>query len=418
MRRASYIFFLAACGTPPAPPHTPGVQEGFAWDYEVRVEWGEQPILHASAVFRDASARLRIDDDAEDFVEGLERIDGTKIALGDRCAAPCRVRWRVDLGRLAHVRKDVDVALDAGGAIFSPPSSWLVRPATAPEGARYRLHVTTTPPIRFVTRTLEAPAASLDDPPFAAFGELDVRHVGSLDAVIAPRLALSHDLVATWLEKEAGAIGAYLEHAPKGVVFFAPGTQDVTRGKTFRTSVLIRVGTSITPKNLLDDWVLAHELLHLSLPGAPQEHAWFNEGLATYVEPIARARAGLVTPEKVWTDFAEGLPRGRGTGSLVGATDFDRIYWGGAALFLAADVLARHENRALDDCMRKAAASADGETTWPIERWLDLCGMKDVSAIDDAKMMSSLGVVRDGKTVRFDDRATNARIRIAITRPR
>ena len=38
--------------------------------------------------------------------------------------------------------------------------------------------------------------------------------------------------------------------------------------------------------------MLVHELVHHGMPNLADEHHWMEEGLATYVEPIARAQAG------------------------------------------------------------------------------------------------------------------------------
>jgi hypothetical protein len=51
-------------------------------------------------------------------------------------------------------------------------------------------------------------------------------------------------------------------------------------------------------------------MVHLAFPSVPQNHHWIEEGLATYVEPIARARGGNLTAEKIWVDMVEGMPQG------------------------------------------------------------------------------------------------------------
>jgi hypothetical protein len=372
------MLFLVACAAPPA--HTPAAEEGFAWDYEVRV--GKDFSLEGVATFRGADGALHVDEDAQAFVTDLAiEVDG-KWRATDRadpraCARACRVRWRMKLRELARARADVDVALEAGGAIFSPASTWLVRPTIVPEGARYRIRSNAS----FVTGTYEAPASSLEEAPFAAFGPLRTHGVLEVQIAVAPSLALSDRDITDWVGKEQHVIGRYLKRLVHGMIFVAPGTQNVTRGKTVGTSILIRLGTTITTENLLEDWVLAHELLHAALPGAPPEHSWFNEGLATYVEPIVRARAGLVAKEKTWKELAEGLARGKPKGgaeaTLIGSRDFDRIYWGGALFFFVADALVREETnnaRSLDDCLRAVAATdANGEATWPIEKFLNEC---------------------------------------------
>jgi hypothetical protein len=41
-----------------------------------------------------------------------------------------------------------------------------------------------------------------------------------------------------------------------------------------------------------------------------REHPWIEEGIATYVEPIAGLQLGQIRTAKVWGDLVEGLPYG------------------------------------------------------------------------------------------------------------
>lgn len=87
------------------------------------------------------------------------------------------------------------------------------------------------------------------------------------------------------------------------------------------------------PDDLRRDWVVAHELVHLGFPSVDESHHWMEEGLATYVEPIARARAGQLLAAKVWSDLVEGLPQGLpapGDRGLDHTPTWGRTYWGGA----------------------------------------------------------------------------------------
>ena len=63
-----------------------------------------------------------------------------------------------------------------------------------------------------------------------------------------------------------------------------------------------------------------------------ESHHWIEEGLATYVEPIARARAGGLTPQKVWGDMVDAMPQGLpkpGDRGLDFTHTWGRTYWGG-----------------------------------------------------------------------------------------
>ena len=94
----------------------------------------------------------------------------------------------------------------------------------------------------------------------------------------------------------------------------AAGAPGVRGGQTFPGEVpLIRVnaGRSSSETELLrKDWVLVHEMIHLAFPWMDGKHNWMAEGLAVYVESIARLQAGHLQPQQVWGDFAKMMPRG------------------------------------------------------------------------------------------------------------
>ncbi len=50
---------------------------------------------------------------------------------------------------------------------------------------------------------------------------------------------------------------------------------------------------------------MTHEMVHLSIPSMQRRHHWFEEGVATYVEPIARVQSGQLHTAKIWADLAE-----------------------------------------------------------------------------------------------------------------
>ena len=131
--------------------------------------------------------------------------------------------------------------------------------------------------------------------------------------------------------------------------------------------------------SLADDWLLTHEMIHLALPSLAERHQWLEEGLATYVEPIARARAGNLTLEQVWHDFIVGLPQGQpqaGDRGLDGTPTGGRTYWGGALFCLRADVTIRQRtgNRfGLEHSLRAIfAAGGSIDRDWTIDRVIEV----------------------------------------------
>ena len=106
---------------------------------------------------------------------------------------------------------------------------------------------------------------------------------------------------------------------------------------------------------------------------------WLSEGIASYVEPIVRVRAGTLAPEKLWRDLVEGLPQGlpeAGDEGLEKTHTWGRTYWGGSLYCLLADLRIREQTgnaRSFDDVMRAVVATgADVESHWEVARLLDV----------------------------------------------
>lgn len=122
--------------------------------------------------------------------------------------------------------------------------------------------------------------------------------------------------------------------------------------------IRIDVGEDVNPETLRRDWILVHEMVHLAMANVPQEHAWLLEGLATYVESIARAQRDHLTEEQVWRYFIERMPQGLpqlGDRGLDHTPTWGRTYWGGAIFCMLADIEIRKltDNRkSLRDALR------------------------------------------------------------------
>jgi predicted metalloprotease with PDZ domain len=167
--------------------------------------------------------------------------------------------------------------------------------------------------------------------------------------------------------------------------------------------------------------------------GAP----WFAEGLATYLEPIIRARLGLQTTEAMWTEFMTYMPRGAGVIEASGLARGGRRgwYWGGAVLMLLADVEMRRasEGRAgLEDCLRRIRTElGDFREVLAVDTMVAACDaalggrvLGDAVArygyaagsVDLEGLWRALGLeLVDGRAT-FDDRAPLAGVRRSIER--
>jgi hypothetical protein len=435
-------------------------RSGVVWQYEVRVSSSLD--LEVEGTFEGPVDKLQGDDAAAPFAREVALIDAygraAPVAPGNggwpiRCPSKCRVSYRMPLRKAAQAGARADVAYLAGEMVVAPPSTWLLRPEYAAADARYRFHVTLAPgvafssgvrPVAAAPDTYEASVSSLDESAFSAFGALrsvPLEARGSF-AVLAPGLALDDAAASRWLNGEVGAISAYFGRAPADrlMIAVAPGTSAVTRGETLTgggPSVLVRVGTGVTSENLADDWVVAHELVHVTFPSLEYDDTWFMEGLASYVEPVARARRGLLSTERLWADFIDGMPQGlptTGDTGLRGNHEWGRVYWGGTLFFLLADIELRRRTagaRSLDDALRAITDRAGGEAHWTMNEVLEVGDRATGTAVlhelyarlaeapgtqDLAALWTSLGVERAHATTTFQDSAPLSWVRAAITR--
>jgi hypothetical protein len=262
-----------------------------------------------------------------------------------------------------------------------------------------------------------------------------------IDAEIeAGDLGLSRIQVLNWVQRSACAVTEYYAGFPVRNVNVKVMPIGEGSGVVFGRTVLvdqtlvIRVGVSkfATDSSLRDDWVMTHEMVHLAFPSVAHEHHWIEEGIATYVEPIARAQVGDLSPEIVWRELVDGLPKGlpaRGDQGLDNTHTWGRTYWGGALFCLMADVEIhrRTNNRyGLQDALRGIVrAGGDMEHDWPLTRALkagdDAVGVPVLMELYDqmkatpitpdlAAMWRDLGVRPSGESVVFDQTAQHASI--------
>jgi hypothetical protein len=200
----------------------------------------------------------------------------------------------------------------------------------------------------------------------------------------------------------------------------------------------IMLGRDVTEANLMEDWVMTHELVHLGFPSVPRRHHWIEEGIATYVEPIARAQAGQLDVKRVWREMVRDMPKGQpreGDQGLDHTHTWGRTYWGGAIFCLVADVRIRERTKnryGLQHALRGILARRGSITSdWPVERALkvgdDATGVRVLSelyaamkdsgeGVDLDELWRRLGVGIKSGAVEFKDDAPLANVRRAIVR--
>lgn len=290
-----------------------------------------------------------------------------------------------------------------------------------------------------------------DRMPYDAFDkliktDLDVPG-GVIHVAFAPGdIALPREKVLDWVRASAKAVSTYYGRFPVNSLklLIVPVDGSRVRGGTtwgYRgAAIRVLLGRDSGEDDLRRDWILVHEMVHLALPDMDEHNNWLSEGLAVYIEPVARVQAGDLTARDIWQAMMRDMPKGlpqAGDQGLDNTDTWGRKYWGGAMFCLLADVEIRKRtgNRlGLQDAMRGViAAGGNHERDWPIGRVLstadkaigvdvltrlhDEMGAKPVTP-DLAGLWRDLGLRLQNGMFEFDDTAPLAAIRASITEAR
>lgn len=273
---------------------------------------------------------------------------------------------------------------------------------------------------------------------------LDVRG-STLCLLIDDPAPARRELLRTWVVRSANIVADYYGRFPAPLVEFSlqsAAGDGIGGGRTSNDSGLlihVSVGREATAERLANDWVLVHEMVHLALPEVGRSHNWLAEGLAVYVEGIARAQAGNRDASDVWAEARHSMPMGLprdGEGGMDQTRTWGRTYWGGALFCLEAEIATREQtgNRVgLQTALRAILERTGG---YAFDRnIIDVLAIGDAAtgthALEDlyraAKdtpvspnldlLWARLGVPAHPLTEAFDDHAPLAAIRIAITAP-
>lgn len=260
-------------------------------------------------------------------------------------------------------------------------------------------------------------------------------------------LDLKPDQMVPWIQNAARAVTLFygrfpVQRARIRVIADPSGGRSI-HGTTwgdidgFQGVTRIRLGQHVTEKDLTNDWVMTHELVHMGLVSLPDNEHWMEEGLATYVEPIARSQAGFLSPEQVWGEMIAGMPQGlpqQGDRGMNITHSWARTYWGGALFCLVADIAVRKKTdnrKGLQDALRAiVAAGGTIDHEWPLLKVLQtgdeatgttvLVDMykqwKDQPVpIDLATLWNELGVRSSPDKVNLESGTPLAQVRQAIT---
>jgi hypothetical protein len=300
---------------------------------------------------------------------GQVRRDGARIVAADWTSGDC-LDYAIDLRRAGERRGDAGGESSADGPWVLEPDAWLwrQRPATP---ARLRVELppdwhASLPwrPDRPGGRTWTLPAATGTAPARTAFGRMVLDGLdlpgGRVDiAVLAPPGGVLADRLVDW---QRGVARLPLElfgrmpvpHAQVMVRPMAGGGDPVPWAQSRRgggVALDFRVDPEAGATALAADWTAAHEYAHLFHPWLGVEGSWLAEGLASYLQNVLRARAGLIPADQAWQRLHAGFGRGRAAPSgstleqaarrLRQERNYMRVYWSGAAFWLEADLALR-----------------------------------------------------------------------------
>ena len=303
--------------------------EAETWNYEVQVS-ADGSVLWIDARFPSGtSTELSVESGTEPFlreVSVLRRTGWAAVASRetswfiDDCADGCQIRYRFELAEAASKLQNADSAARYGDVLESPLGAWLLRPLNVSDGTLLQLRVQSPSGIRFAIglpkvgqepSSYQMPAHYLAHAPYAAFGPLRMQSVavqgGTLQIALVPvERQLTVDAVVRWISASAAAVGEYFGRfpLPDSLVLVVPSRGARIHGRVFGrggATVLLWLGPDVSQVELDKDWVLVHELTHLGFPSVARRHHWAEEGLATYLEPIIRARKRALPAEAVWT---------------------------------------------------------------------------------------------------------------------
>jgi hypothetical protein len=253
--------------------------------------------------------------------------------------------------------------------------------------------------------------------------------------------------ILPWVQRAATAVTTYFGRFPvtRARILIVPATDrhGVMQGTTWGDMrgwpgfTRIRLGQHTTEKDLAEDWTMTHELVHMAFPSMPDDQHWIEEGLATYIEPIARVQTGELPAKQVWADMIAGMPKGEPEADDHGMDQthtWGRTYWGGALFCVVADVEIRKETnnrKGLQDALQAiAAAGGTIDHDWSLMQAFQIgdkaTGTTVLTAmygkwanspmpVDLPQLWKNLGVGKGKDGVEFINDAPLAKVREAIT---
>ena len=386
------------------------------------------------------------------------------LAAGDRC-----IEYRVDLAAASRSSNRRYDQIDRANRALST-TLWLWRPQgqgaldlevsfVLPAGMQVSV-----PWMKLADNTLghpryRIPRSPRSDDAVSVFGNFSTCHLSTVGATLRIAALNGHypgsppDLYR-WIAQAAHnvslAYGRFPNPAPQ-IILIPTATGRGDRGEPVPFGHVIRDGGEavqffVNQTQPLDkfiaDWTATHEFSHLLIPYINADENWISEGLASYYQNVLMARSGAYTAEKGWRKIIEGFRRGEQAvphlslenAMPIGSWDgIMKTYWGGAAIFMLADVELRASSanavsldsvlERLQACCLPSSRSWDGRSFFrkldrlaptPLfealyDRYRSAPGFPAYSAA-----LERLGVHLDSARIRFDAAAELAAIRATI----
>ena len=368
----------------------------------------------------------------------------------------CRLTYSVDMAKGIATDKRGDWGFEEKQRIvMAPLARWLVRPEDRRARGRLRLDFEGGRNFEMVSGVMDGRVNHIDtdlvvmDGPHVVLGEFTHRSIdmpgGRIDVALGQgERGVRDEEVLAWIREGASDVVSLLGRFPVArlqVIVASGGPYSVGSAVTMGmggASIFVVVGERTRKADLLRDWVMTHEMLHVAFPNMGFRQRWMEEGLSTYLEPLLRARRGRYETRKMWAEFVRAMPQGLpkdGDQGLDRTFTWGRRYWGGAMFWMHVDLEIRRRSestRSLDDVLRAVfAAGGSVATRWDVARLAAVAekatgttALREIYddwsgkavAPDLGALWSSLGV-RSDKTERitFDDEAPLAALRRDLT---
>lgn len=435
------------------------------WRYEARLAADSKVLSVEGWLPAGVDKTFSVEDGAEPSVTSVEMERNGKWSSVDKGSdawyppidQPLHFRYKF-IFAAAKSQRGLNRISQRGPATIASPAMWLLRPWKAEGKTPIQIHCILPAGFCLVTGlATSADGASIVDTydhvdysPYTAFGPFQVDRSETAGvrlevATLPSSLAVTAADLRAWCENAVANLGSVFHAFPdrRLVVLVSPSNgTGVVFGSTIGTggpSVSILLGRTATKEDLRQDWVLTHECIHLAHPGLPRINHWFEEGLATYLEPLMRARRGVIGEQEVWKNFTENLPlaqRDRESVGLDQDPSWAATYWGGTLFFLLADVQIRERSgnrKSLDDALREILhQGGNHEARWTLDKVLEI-GDRAVGGhvlrnlhqrmgakggrVDLKDFFQRLGVEPKDGHVAFDDTAPLAALRRSLTAP-